>query len=167
MRITTLGADGNGLGTGFFYSADDAAGKKNLILVTNKHVVEGATGVDLHFIARGPEDKPILGNEEATGIGRADHSFVGHPDPEIDVAVMRVGHLVSEMTGIGRSVFWRSVDSALVATPAILDEFEPIEPVTLVGYPNALFDSASLLPIARRGHSATPLAGDYEGKRSS
>lgn len=164
VRITTMGPGGDGLGTGFFYSADDAAGKKDLFLVTNKHVVEGATGVDLHFIARGPDDKPVLGQEEAIGVGRADQSFVGHPDPAIDVSVMRIGDVVGGMMTIGKPVFWRSVDSSLVATPVVLDEFEPIEPVTFIGYPNGLFDNASLLPIARRGHSATPLVVDYEGK---
>lgn len=52
----------------------------------------------------------------------------------------------------------------MCATKETLEEYEPIEPVTFIGYPNGLFDSASLLPIVRQGYAATAMKVDCEAK---
>ncbi|TFD74495.1 hypothetical protein E3T48_13320 [Cryobacterium fucosi] len=39
-----------------------------------------------------------------------------------------------------------------------------VNTVTFIGYPNGLYDSASLLPIVRQGYAATAMNVDYEGK---
>jgi hypothetical protein len=36
---------------------------------------------------------------------------------------------------------------------------------SFIGYPNGIYDEHNLLPIVRRGITATPPAADYEGKR--
>jgi hypothetical protein len=40
----------------------------------------------------------------------------------------------------------------------------PLMP-SFIGYPNGIYDEHNLLPIVRRGITATPPAADYEGKR--
>ena len=42
-------------------------------------------------------------------------------------------------------------------------ELDSLEDVVFVGYPSGIYDSVSLLPIARRGTTATPVAVDYRG----
>lgn len=134
-----------------------------MVLVTNKHVVEGQGQAVLHFIAADDGGtSPKLGTEIAVAVDSA--SFVGHPDPNIDVAIMPLGGLIDQLQASGRAPFVLHVDSAIAATPEVLTAYEPIEPVIFIGYPNGLYDSGSLLPIARRGHSATALNVDYEGK---
>jgi hypothetical protein len=44
-----------------------------------------------------------------------------------------------------------------------IDSLDAIEPVTFIGYPNALYDTFNMTPIARRGWTATPIALDYGG----
>lgn len=39
---------------------------------------------------------------------------------------------------------------------------DAIESVTFIGYPNGVWDKENLLPVARRGTTATPLAVDFE-----
>lgn len=90
--------------------------------------------------------------------------FVRHPDPDIDIAMIGVGGAMQALNEAGTPAFLRTVSPAMCATPEVLDEFEPIEPVTFIGYPNGLFDSASFLPIVRQGYSATAMNVDYEGK---
>lgn len=64
----------------------------------------------------------------------------------------------------GKSLFYRSVAEDICPTDQVVGEdLDVVEPVTFVGYPNALFDKVNLTPISRRGHTATPVALDYNG----
>ena len=163
VRITTSTADGRaGSGTGFVLAEDLPDGGAALLVVTNKHVVEGAELVTMHFLAGTLDGQPILGQERA--ISTPPTQFVGHPDPEIDIAMIGVGGALQELANDGTPAFFRSVATGMCATQQTLEDFEPIEPVTFIGYPNGLYDSVSLLPIVRQGHAATALNVDYEGK---
>lgn len=44
-----------------------------------------------------------------------------------------------------------------------LAQLDAIESVTFIGYPNGIWDSANLMPVARRGTTASPIAVDFEG----
>ncbi|GEP35178.1 hypothetical protein NSZ01_29460 [Nocardioides szechwanensis] len=163
VRITTQMPDGqSGSGTGFMLAESRPDGGASLLLVTNKHVVEGAALVNMHLLAATPDGEPELGHERV--LSATPDRFVGHPDPEIDIAMIGVGGALEQLANAGTPAFFRSVSTEMCATEDVLDQFEPIEPVTFIGYPNGLFDSASLLPIVRQGHSATALNIDYGGK---
>jgi hypothetical protein len=164
VRITTLSADGQstGSGTGFILAEQLPSGGAALMLVTNKHVIAGAAMVTMHFVAATSDGAPDLGVERV--VHAVPDQFTGHPDPEIDVAILGVGGALDGLASQGTPAFFRSVSTEMCATNEILERYEPIEPVTFIGYPNGLFDSTSLLPIVRQGHSATALAIDYGGK---
>ncbi|MFW5472459.1 S1 family peptidase [Knoellia sp. CPCC 206450] len=158
VRISAENAAGQELsqGTGFFYNTAN-----RLYVVTNKHVVEGASQATLHMIGRGPDGEANLGTRFDITLAPATGHFIGHPDPAVDIAL---ADLTFALGPSQTEAFWRSIDDSLVATPSSLDDFDSIEPVTFIGYPSGLYDSTSGLPIARRGHSATPFKVDYEGK---
>jgi hypothetical protein len=162
VRITTLTADGrSGSGTGFLLSEDNPQGGASLLVVTNKHVVEGAETVTMHFLA-GSGDTPDLGRERT--LVATSRQFTGHPDPDIDIAMIGVGGALQQLAEAGKPAFFRSVSVSMCATSESLMEFEPIEPVTFIGYPNGLYDFTSLLPIVRQGYAATAMDVDYGGK---
>ena len=52
----------------------------------------------------------------------------------------------------------------MVPSQKQLDELDALEEITFVGYPNGIYDSKNLLPIIRKGTTATPPQIDYEGK---
>ncbi|WP_182481491.1 S1 family peptidase [Nocardioides immobilis] len=163
VRITTKVPGGTGRGTGFVFQADIDETHSALVVVTNKHVIEGASEVELHFIRSTPDGQsPLLGQEFVVSCSPT--SFFGHSDPDIDVAALGIGGTVDQLKAQGVRLFYRSIPAEYAATPAALENFEPIEPVTFIGYPNGLFDTSSLLPIVRRGHAATALSVDYEGR---
>jgi S1-C subfamily serine protease len=163
VRITTTTATGQlGSGTGFLLAEDRAGGGASVLVVTNKHVISGADKVTLHFMAAGS------GNTPALGMGRTlvatPDKFVGHPDSDIDIAVIGVGGALQQLANAGNPAFIKTVSPSMCATKEKLEECEPIEPVTFIGYPNGLYDSASLLPIVRQGYAATAMNVDYEAK---
>ena len=159
-------------GTGFVYRVrvtDDSDPAKppepGLFLVTNKHVVEGAESVSLQFVAG--EDReftsPRLGASSTTRL-HDPGQFVGHPDPDIDVAVCPISDVVRALQDQGRAPYFKTISDAMAAGGADQEAVDAIEQVTFIGYPNGLFDQVNFLPIARRGYTATPPTVDYGGK---
>ncbi len=164
VRITVTRGTETGFGTGFYFAVEVDDLGAMMFVVTNKHVVEGADSVTLHCIAANPDDTPALGVEIPVPLDDST-PFVFHGDPDVDIAVCSIwAPIMNAEAHGGRKVFIRPLDPSLCATAETLEAFEPIEPVTFIGYPDGLYDSTSLLPIVRRGHSASALNVDYEGK---
>lgn len=162
VRITTTAAGQIGSGTGFLLTEERPKGGTSMLLVTNKHVIEGADQVTLHLIAASSANTPALGS--GLTLTCSPNQFIGHPDPEIDIAMIGVGGALQQLADVGTPAFFRSVSPSMCATKATLEDYEPIEPVTFIGYPSGLYDSASLLPIVRQGFAATAMNIDYETK---
>lgn len=149
-------------GTGFVYGVETEKGTAHF-LVTNKHVVEGASTLLVRMI-RGMNGKPVLGSGSQITVNKFNPDYWrAHPDPRVDVAVMPLWDVLHRMEEIGAPPFFRSVAPEMCLTPTSAKELDAIEDVTFVGYPSGLYDAANLLPVARRGTTATPPVVDYEG----
>lgn len=167
VRITTSHVDGStGVGTGFLYTVPTTPDQEATFLVTNKHVVLGASKVTLHFI--GATDTamsaPLLGTVHSIEVTDPSAAFRGHLDPGVDVSIAPVTSWLLQLRSAGYQVFYRSISPTLALTSVNVAELDALEEVTFLGYPNGLFDASNGLPIARRGLTASPLALDYEGK---
>jgi len=153
-------------GTGFMYGLP-IAGKPGQAqyLVTNKHVVEDATLLEIRMIRATPDGKPMYGTPTTIGLRKFSEAFwLGHPDPKIDVAVVPIGQGVQSTTEQGGGPYYAQFTPDKMLTKAGLAEFDALEEVVLIGYPSGLFDSRNLIPVARRGLTATPIRLDYEGE---
>jgi hypothetical protein len=132
-------------------------------LVTNKHVLEGATELSLQFVSE-KDGQPDFGKPAVVGLFPFHHSqWFGHPEPEIDVAVLPLGPALDGLVKAGHRPFFRALPESLVPNPAAIAELDAIERVTFIGYPAGRYDSVNLTPIARQGFTATPIALDNEG----
>lgn len=161
VQIEARTAVGVSTGTGFLLQY--AAGRAVVpVLVTNKHVLAGATTVSftLAGLANG---EPMMTGTRLTMTDFSAAQWTGHVDPQVDVATMAFGGVLQQMIRDGAPAFYRAFGSELLLTSEQADGLDSIEGVTFVGYPNGLFDRASMLPIARRGQTATPIFNNYEG----
>lgn len=114
--------DKGGMGTGFFYSVPVETGTANFV-VTNKHVLEDASSITLRFRLKNPDGSPNLGDAYPvtyTNFG-AGH-WTGHPDPEVDVAVLSIGTLLDEATKAGKPLYYLNITPELVPTDAQIAE---------------------------------------------
>ena len=165
VRIDTRKPNGDtGSGTGFLFAHRIDADRHIPFIVTNKHVVRGSQTGSLTFHQK-QGDKLELGKGFRVDIGDWDASWFDHPSPDIDIAVVpfiAIESYVKQTSSV--DLFYRYVTSDMLATPAQLESLDAIEPVTFIGYPNGIWDSRNLLPVARRGTTATPMSVDYEGK---
>lgn len=160
VRIKAGNATEEWTGTGFFF------GETHAQIATNRHVLEGADWVEFTAIRRRPDGEgPEIGRGLAVrieGPGVVD-SWIGHPDPKVDVAIWATSHLFDRWVemGDGQQPYYKIVRPVDFADMSSLDA---IEDVTFVGYPNGFYDLANLTPIARHGRTATPPSLDYGGK---
>ena len=91
---------------------------------------------------------------------------MGHPDPRVDVAALPILPILEKMTEGGAPPFFRSVSSEISLSSQLAEGLDALENVIFIGYPNGIFDSRNLLPVTRRGTTATPISVGYEGSPS-
>jgi hypothetical protein len=153
------------IGTGFLVAVPVSGGGEIAVLVTNKHVVStpDRMNVGLHAADESGAWIPGLGFR----VNLADHidgsQVVGHPDDEIDVAVLPI---TPALGGIydGRAVFYKSIPARTLWLEDRIETLDALSDVVFVGYPAGVYDDHNNTPIIRRGMAATPLNLDYEGK---
>ena len=152
------------VGTAFLVTHPNTAGDDTLWMVTNKHVVEGASAVRFFFL-RGESGSPKLGERASCEMPVRKLLWHPHPDPNVDVIVCPLGPIMQLLQDRGVEVFIRTVGWDTFLSDEHLQVVDAVQEVFFVGYPVGLYDSVNLLPIVRRGITATPLEIDYEGRR--
>lgn len=165
VRIEVSLLDGSlSVGTGFIYSHVEDE-KKYPFVVTNKHVVKNSIKGKMIFnLADG--NKPILGNIYTIEYPGPDFEsvWIGHPDEDIDVAIMPFGPVLEELSKKGIQIFFKSITPSLIPTDEdTREKIDAIEDIIFIGYPNNIYDRKNMIPVARKGITATPASIDYEG----
>lgn len=152
-------------GTGFVYAVPTDKGEAHF-LVSNKHVFEGASRLEVRLLRKGSGDSPLWGETASAQwmVAEGEPVCASHPDPEVDVAVIPFGPVVNRLHRQGQTAFFRSFFPGHVPDAAKLQELDALEQVLFVGYPIGLYDTSNFTPIVRRGMTATPLQLDYQGK---
>jgi hypothetical protein len=150
-------------GTGFVFDYD-VGNTHYLFVVTNKHVIAGATTGGLTFTLR-DGDRPKFGSGYRVEIAEFDKLWVGHPDAKVDIAVAALVPLAEHAEKAGFPLFFRSLNRALIPSPEVLKSLSVFEPIVFVGYPNGLWDQKNVLPIVRSGITATSPAIDFQGEQ--
>lgn len=79
---------------------------------------------------------------------------------------MPLGPVLEHTQQQGRQAFFKSMPHTLLPSEAQLSELDALEEVVFVGYPNGMFEAKKLMPILRRGTTATAPQLDYEGSKA-
>ncbi|WP_410760348.1 S1 family peptidase [Citrobacter youngae] len=151
---------GNGLsvGTGFWFSflVDDQ--RSVPLLVTNKHVVQGATQTRIRINVSHQDNQSIRFYDVVIPNGESD--FILHPDPNIDICILPVANFFNQLEtqGFTPDIF-SFTDRNFLSTNFIT----PIEEVYMTGYPNGLWDMVNNRPITRKGITASSPFDDWQG----
>ena len=109
VRIeATLPNNSISTGTGFIfnYVKND---KQYLFVVTNKHVIKDTTEGKLSF-NQSDGEKPIFGNVFTIGYPNFEKQWIGHPQQDIDVAIMPFAPVLNELSNRGVQKFFFSID---------------------------------------------------------
>lgn len=150
-------------GTAFFFAFNVEKGKVIPLLVTNKHVIDGSTSGTFVLTLRSDNGDPAIGSHEPVTFDRFEDLWIKHPDENVDLAVFPLGPLLNEAERLGKKFFFAPLDESLIPTPEVLAGLTGIDDITMIGYPNGIWDQRNNMPIVRRGVTATNPKHDYNG----
>lgn len=164
--IYTRKANGeNMVGTGFFFNkAHPTEPNKFMpVLVTNKHVIENAAEGIIQLYRADSEGKPIIENRIHINL---DKSFFSQflISPNYDLSMIPITGLFNLAASKGEKIFYRAADNSIVPTIQQLNSLCALEDIVFIGYPSGIIDSRNGLPIIRKGITASPLWGNFQGR---
>jgi S1-C subfamily serine protease len=159
IETTTNGV--KGFATGFVYLAQ-RSDRQIPVIVTNRHVISGATSATMTFTRRGDEG-PDIGHRVAVQIDEFEQRWFGHHRPDTDIVVMPISAISAEIKATGKQPYYRAIPESMIPTEADVSGLDALEEVVIYGYLSGFYDTYNLLPIVRRGMTATPIRFDYEG----
>lgn len=165
VRIqTNTQNDGVSFGTGFLVSYNLENDSKGIFLVTNKHVIENGINWEILFNVsdcKPPRDNPIIGQHFSADIGNASDIWIKHN--KYDIAILYFNGIYKILERNKRTPFIRTINyNKIPNLTDIENKIDAIEDVLIIGYPNAMHDPKSLIPIVRRGITATPYSIDFQ-----
>ena len=164
VRIeATLPNNSISMGTGFIFNYVKN-NKQYLFVVTNKHVIKDSIEGRLTF-NQSDGEKPILSKVFTIEYPNFEKQWIGHPQQDIDVAIMPFAPVLNELSNKGVQIFFKSLTPDLIPSDKLLrEEIDAVEDIVFVGYPSDIYDRRNLLPVVRKGITATPISVDFEGR---
>lgn len=156
------------IGTGFFMAFMPDPGNHERIfpaLVTNRHVIEGATGgrILLHEATLNADGtRQPSGARVYSEVADFSSAWIMHPDPDVDLAGAPLGKMVRDLEHAGHPVFFMQIGENLIPSQELLMRLKVIEDVVMVGYPRGLADEAHGYPLFRHGYTASHPGVDFD-----
>ena len=161
LRVERLDTQGKvqSIGTGFLLSRPVGENAYKVYLVSNKHVLSGADSIAITF-TRLKNGEADIGNTARVPITNVSSNVVGHPDPDVDIAVLACTNLFNLLPD---QLYFKAVSYDMLST---FDEPELsiAENVYFVGYPDDRYDVTNNLPLIRMGLISSHPKYDFNGK---
>lgn len=171
LRVETRNAENTlGVGTAFFFETELSNDRVLQLLVTNRHVVEGAVTAILRFhLAKSSTEFAPSREVFTLAVGEPSIPFaslwVPHPDPSVDLCALPLSGLFGHLRAQKKRLYFQSVDKSFTYDNRALEALTAVENVIMVGYPIGLDDDVHNLPLVRSGITATHPAVDYRGRK--
>lgn len=146
------------IGTGFLIQRPVSDNKYKLYLVSNKHVLCNTESIAISFTIN-KENEPDVGKRIRLPITNIKSNIVGHPDPNVDIAVLECTGLFILMP---EQLYYKAVSYNMLAS-FNEKELSVAENVYFVGYPDDRYDMKNNLPLVRTGMIASNPKYDYNG----
>lgn len=165
IRIETTIPSGTCTGTGFFFSFKyDTEAKTHIpVIVTNKHVIANAITGKLRFSLKDSDGNPLWGKYFDLHLDNFESRWIKHPNDEIDLCVLPIANIHREIEKSNVKLNYTTLTAVDIPTNEELkSDFSRIEDITVVGYPDGIWDAVNNIPITRKGITATPLQVDFE-----
>jgi len=150
-------------GTGFVFG-HKVNNIEYYFVITNKHVVRGTINGKIFFHKSDTKGDPILEEHVLIELSDFEKQWFGHKNDKIDVTILPLVPLIRKLSQQKDHIAFRAIDSNLIPPEKKLESLDAIEDVIFFGYPNDIYDQKHLLPIARKGITATPIVVNFNGQ---
>jgi len=165
LRIECETPQGVSSGSGYYFAfLEKENGFHVPCIVTNKHVIRGATKGKFYLSVKKEDGSPDLGKHFPVVFENFEAMWIGHPDPSVDLAVFPLGPIFHSAEQQGLKLHYVMLGKANTADKPLLDSLPTMEEIIMIGYPNGIWDETHNLPIIRKGITATHPKLSYNGK---
>lgn len=154
-----------GTGTGFFYALNRRHDFQIPVIITNKHVIQGAFKGRFILTIKDDDGGPKVGANYRFEMDDFQSFWRSHPDTSVDLCAMPIAPLIRLAEQQGIKMFYIAFDQSLIPTVEEINDLTGMEKITMVGYPNGLWDRVNNLPIFRQGVLASDYKRDWNGKK--
>jgi len=154
-------------GTGVFYHGRGGEKPNIPLILTNKHIINGAKNTRFVFHKMEKQSGKNSPSLESIEFPVEDISTcsVAHPVPDIDLAAIVFQPILEKLNKSGNEIFYRCMNDALIKTDDELrNEACVADDVLMVGYPLGMRCETMNYPIVRKGITATHPAIDFKGE---
>lgn len=165
VKITSI-SNGQEIGTGTaFYTIFNRNNDSiQPVLITNKHVVDGADKISI--ICRIADSETNEPTKELIKVTVALHNtLINHPDDDIDLCAISIASIMQQAIDQKTPIFCTPVTMDWIPDEEEWQYFDAIEEITMIGCPRGLTDEKNNFPIVRKGITATSPNKDYNGKK--
>lgn len=159
------------IGTGFLVGNKISEDSEQIFLITNKHVIAkadenakvvGKFGKAYFSFTKSENNLPKLGDILRIDVSNLTDLFLQHPNEDVDLAICNISEIYNQIKStLNQDIFIRTIPVNIIPDKSI--EFDAIEEVLFVGYPNGIYDQKNNLPIIRRGITASSCEVDFNG----
>ncbi len=153
VRLECL-LDGNrqSTGTGFFFAFKVDDNTHVPLIVTNKHVINNSKVGTFVLTKSDEQGEPLLGQTERVVLENFESLWIKHPEENVDLAVFPIAALYRQAEAQGVNFFAPPIGEDLLPTAEKLADLSGLENITMIGYPNGIWDEKNNMPIVRRGN---------------
>jgi hypothetical protein len=162
IEARSMDSKTNSTGTGFIFNYKIDEQHQIPFIVTCRHVVDGFASGTFSFV-QNKDGKPNLGQKCVVTVPDLQNFVFYDPNPRIDVALIPLAPILRYFDLTGQNPFFVNLDKNLVPDKNAAENLSAIQPIVFIGYPYGIHDEMNLLPIARRGFTASPYVVDYNG----
>jgi len=152
-------------GTGFFYAFTNRKYTRGRVpvIITNKHVVEGARSISFYMRTLTQEGK--IGEVVRSTLAMPHLAIVPHPSPSVDLCAILIGPEIDRRHRAGVELFGFEYTKEMIPSSDYLKDVTQLDDVVMIGYPGGLRDCVNNQPIFRRGVLATNPNLDFNGRK--
>lgn len=157
----------SGTGTGFFYNfLIDKENKTHIpVIITNKHVINGALRGRFILTTADNEGNPIDTDHYGVYYDNFESSWIKHLEDDVDLCAIPIAPFILDAKSKNIAIFYVAFDNTIIPTEESMKDINALEEILMVGYPNGIWDDINNKPILRKGITATHPKFNYCGKK--
>lgn len=153
------------VGTGFYFAFEKNENNYDrLTIITNKHVIKDSLKLTIHLTPIDNEGLPQYSASYSETLDVAEKDWIFHPEENVDLCALPFGAYYDKIFKRNGEIFLYPFSKMYLADTEKLEDLNAIETITMVGYPNGIWDRVNNIPVVRQGITASHPKLNYNGK---
>lgn len=152
------------VGTGFYFAFQkNEISWDKIVIATNKHVIQDSINLTIYLTPIDTHNNPNYTKNFPSTIDIKETDWIPHPSGNIDLCVLPFDKFYDNLFKSVGDFFIFAYSKENLADIQKLESLSAIETITMIGYPNGIWDQANNIPVIRQGITASHPKLDYNG----